>query len=146
MSMRREEKVEKRRVSSEMDRKKIKNINIFLQEVKTNGIYYLTDCIVKPGYIMRWFPKNNVSGHVLTEGGYQYMHFYLGEKGDKIRIGFMKYSTKTDYNVYSGTVDAMDIGKYYLLTGPTAYYQPFLANRNETVYIHVQSDSFISIR
>ncbi|MBR4026717.1 MAG: hypothetical protein IKJ01_04070 [Lachnospiraceae bacterium] len=106
----------------------------------------LTNCTVTPGYSMRWFPKGQTAGHKLTEGGTQSMQFYLGEMGNQISIGFMKYSTKTNYPFYTGTVNAYSKSVSKTLTGSTAYYQPYLSNRNETVYINVKSSSYVKIQ
>lgn len=106
----------------------------------------LTSTTVTPGYSCRWFPADNVPGYSLTNGGTQYMSFVLGEKGDKISIGFMKYSTKTNYVWYTGTLSSKSTGVISkTLSGATAYYQPYLTNRNETVYISVKSSSYVSV-
>lgn len=98
------------------------------------------------GKTVRWYPSSNTSGHSLTNGGEQIMKFYMGALGNKIEIGFMQYATKTNYKWYSGTVNSLTTGeKSKILTGPTAYYQPYLKNNNATVSIDVQATSYIKI-
>lgn len=106
----------------------------------------LSSATVTPGYSMRWFPNDNTSGFSLTNGGKQSMYFSMGEKGNKINIGFMKYSTKVDESFYSGTVSSYTKSASKTLTGDTAYYQPYLTNKNETVYITVKQGSYVTIQ
>ncbi len=75
------------------------------------------------------------------------MKFYTNTKGSKIAYGFMKYSTKTNYQCYSGTLNSYDTSlTSKVLTGDTAFYQPYFTNRNDTVYITINTGSYVIIQ
>lgn len=101
---------------------------------------------VTPRYVCRWFPTNNVSGYSLTNGGMQTMSFIFEEEGNDVAVGFMQYATKTDYEWVSGVLYSDYVIKDKILQGPTAFYQPYLWNKNTSVYINVKSDSYILIQ
>ena len=107
----------------------------------------LNSVSLEPNNTCSWFPTNQVSGYQLTNGGTQKMKFYLDTKGSKIAYGFMKYSTRTKYSWYSGTLNAYETSETSkTLTGSTAYYQPYFTNNNDTVYITIKSGSYVVIQ
>ena len=106
----------------------------------------LSTSTVAPGNVVRWFQTDNVSGYSLTNGGIQTMCFTFGELGNHVETGFMQYATKTDYVWVSGIFSFGGFSKDKVLQGPTAYYQPYLKNKNETVYVTVKSGSYVMIQ
>ncbi len=103
----------------------------------------LTTPTVRPGYVVRWFPEDNVPGYSLTNGGIQTMWLTFGETGNVVEVGFMQYATKTDYVWVSGELYSNFVSKDQVLQGPTAFYQPYLKNKNSTVHITVQPGGYI---
>lgn len=95
-------------------------------------------CSVTPGYVRRWFPTGD-TGYTLTNGKNQTISVNVSTKGNKMGLGFMKYSSKSDYEYYSGTLNATSKTVTKVLVGATASYQPYVANRNETVYLKINS-------
>ena len=90
---------------------------------------------VDAGCARRWFPKGQ-TGYTLTNGQNQTISVTVSTRGNNIGIGFMKYSTKTNYSwVLSGT----SVTKKKALSGATASYQPYVENYNDTVQLRINS-------
>ena len=87
---------------------------------------------VTAGCARRWFPKGQ-TGYTLTNGHNQTISVTVSTKGNNIGIGFMKYSTKTNYSYYSGVLSGTSVTKTKTLSGATASYQPYVENYNATV-------------
>ena len=90
---------------------------------------------VTAGYARRWFP----TGYTLTNGHNQTISVTVSTKGNNIGIGFMKYSTKTNYSYYSGVLSGTSVTKTEALSGATASYQPYVGNYNATVQLRINS-------
>jgi hypothetical protein len=75
----------------------------------------------------------------LTNGQNQTISVTVSTKGNNIGIGFMKYSSKTNYSYYSGVLNGTSVTKKKALSGATASYQPYVANYNDTVQLKINS-------
>lgn len=93
---------------------------------------------VTAGCARRWFPKGQ-TGYTLTNGQNQTISVTVSTKGNNIGIGFMKYSSKTNYSYYSGVLNGTSVTKNKALSGATASYQPYVANYNDTVQLKINS-------
>ena len=93
---------------------------------------------VTAGCARRWFPKGQ-TGYTLTNGQNQTISVTVSTKGNTIGIGFMKYSSKTNYSYYSGVLNGTSVTKKKALSGATASYQPYVANYNDTVQLKINS-------
>ena len=93
---------------------------------------------VTAGCARRWFPKGQ-TGYTLTNGQNQTISVTVSTKGNNIGIGFMKYSSKTNYSYYSGALNGTSVTKKKALSGATASYQPYVANYNDTVQLKINS-------
>ena len=93
---------------------------------------------VTAGHARRWFPKGQ-TGYTLTNGHNQTISVTVSTKGNNIGIGFMKYSTKTNYSYYSGVLSGTSVTKTEALSGATASYQPYVGNYNATVQLRINS-------
>lgn len=76
---------------------------------------------VTAGCARRWFPKGQ-TGYTLTNGQNQTISVTVSTKGNNIGIGFMKYSSKTNYSYYSGVLNGTSVTKKKALSGATASY------------------------
>mgnify|MGYP000267202763 CR=1 FL=1 len=65
---------------------------------------------VDAGCARRWFPKGQ-TGYTLTNGQNQTISVTVSTRGNNIGIGFMKYSTKTNYSYYSGVLSGTSVTK-----------------------------------
>ena len=74
---------------------------------------------VDAGCARRWFPKGQ-TGYTLTNGQNQTISVTVSTRGNNIGIGFMKYSTKTNYSYYSGVLSGTSVTKKKALSGATA--------------------------
>ena len=90
---------------------------------------------VDAGCARRWFPKGQ-TGYTLTNGQNQTISVTVSTRGNNIGIGFMKYSTKTNY---SGVLSGTSVTKKKALSGATASYQPYVENYNDTVQLRINS-------
>ena len=93
---------------------------------------------VDAGCARRWFPKGQ-TGYTLTNGQNQTISVTVSTRGNNIGIGFMKYSTKTNYSYYSGVLSGTTVTKKKALSGATASYQPYVENYNDTVQLRINS-------
>lgn len=93
---------------------------------------------VDAGCARRWFPKGQ-TGYTLTNGQNQTISVTVSTRGNNIGIGFMKYSTKTNYSYYSGVLSGTSVTKKKALSGATASYQPYVENYNDTVQLRINS-------
>lgn len=93
---------------------------------------------VDAGCARRWFPKGQ-TGYTLTNGQNQTISVTVSTRGNNIGIGFMKYSTKTNYSYYSVVLSGTSVTKKKALSGATASYQPYVENYNDTVQLRINS-------
>lgn len=99
--------------------------------------------IIAPGHAALWYPYDNDSGILLTNGGRQAIYIKLGELHNRLETGFMQYTTRDRYVWFSGQVNPDIFNFEDVLYGPTGYYMPYLANFNQNVYIRVLTGSYV---
>ena len=90
------------------------------------------------GCARRWFPKGQ-TGYTLTNGQNQTISVTVSTRGNNIGMGFMKYSTKTNYSYYSGVLSGTSGTKKKALSGATESYEPYVENYNDTVQLRINS-------